>query len=159
MKNLFIIITILISSISVFGATKKHKMTQEEITNIVASTLYFEARGEGETGIKAVASIIWNRAHEKRWSKLGLAGVCLQKKQFECHNKGFKQANPIKVLDKKAWIYCQKIAKEMTNGTFKPITTGNHYLTVKLFNKVSSSHWAKKMIETKIIGNHIFGRC
>ena len=71
MKNLFIIITILISSISVFGATKKHKMTQEEITNIVASTLYFEARGEGETGIKAVASIIWNRAHEKRWSKLG----------------------------------------------------------------------------------------
>ena len=47
----------------------------------------------------------------------------------------------------------------MTNGTFKPITTGNHYLTVKLFNKVSSSHWAKKMIETKIIGNHIFGRC
>ena len=103
MNKLITIILFSIASIaSVFGAESK-----ERTIEVVAATLYHEARGEGEEGMRAVASVIYNRAHQKRWKKLGYSGVCLQKKQFSCHNNGFMKANPKKAADKNSdfeWI-------------------------------------------------------
>ena len=50
---------------------------------IIALTLMAEARGETSEGRRAVASVIWHRAHERNqtWED-----VCLAPKQFSCWN-------------------------------------------------------------------------
>lgn len=149
MNKLFSIIIISIATAaSVFGAESK-----ERIIEVVSSTLYHEARGEGENGMRAVASVIYNRANQKRWKKLGYSGVCLQKWQFSCHNKGFLKANPKKAADKKAYKLCAKIATEIANGTFKStVGKANHYCTNSC--KVS---WKSKLKNKIIVKNHVFG--
>ena len=142
-----IILFVILSSISAFAYTK------DETIEIVASTLYHEARSEYKNGgLEAVASIIQNRSEQKRWKKLGLAGICLQKKQFSCHNSGYKKAHPTKYADKLAYKKCKDIATKMVNGTFKSTVKGNHYCTVNC--KV---YWKSQLSDPVVVGNHIFG--
>lgn len=149
MKKFFTILTFTLATIaSVFGATE----SKEHIIEVVAATLYHEARGEGEEGMRAVASVIYNRANQKRWKKLGYSGVCLQKYQFSCHNKGFMKANPKKAGDKKAYKLCVKIATEIANNKFKSTVNANHYCTNNC--KVS---WKKLLKNKTVIKNHTFG--
>ena len=66
-------------------ATKKvGNWEQAKAMNVVARTLYMEARGEGKTGMNMVMTVIWNRAGG---DKAKLADVCLAKKQFSCWNE------------------------------------------------------------------------
>lgn len=148
MNKLFTAILILLSSVTVLFGSEKYNEVE-----VIASTIYHEARGEGIEGMDAVASIIYNRSNQTRWKKLGLAGVCLQKKQFSCHNNGFKPACPKTVLDKKAYKYCKDLANKMVNRSFKStIGNANHYCTIKC--KV---YWKAKLKNTIVVKNHIFG--
>lgn len=121
--------------------------------NILAGTIYDEARGESSEGRYAVASVIWNRAHQKRWSKLGLVGVCLQRMQFSGWNKGYLNIQIINKKQQQIWDECKQIAKQMLNNNFKPIINSNHYYNPKL----ASPSWGNKMKNIKYIGNHKFG--
>lgn len=121
-----------------------------EDIDIVAKTIYGEARGQGIEGMKAVASVIWNRANGNI-SKL--KSESLKPKQFSCWNKG-----PV-VPDKKSkvWLECEKIAKSMYSGGFTPITTGDHYFAYKGKYKVKNEpYWAlnRNPVDTK--GDHKF---
>ena len=56
--------------------------------DILACTLWAEARGEGYMGMKAVAHVIINRVKSARFaSDDTLASVCLRHVQFSCWNK------------------------------------------------------------------------
>lgn len=50
-----------------------------------ARTIYGEARGEGDDGMKAVAHVILNRVTDGRWGP-SLGSVCLAPYQFSCWN-------------------------------------------------------------------------
>ena len=97
-------------------ATKQEKtysgFTAAQASNIVARTLYMEARSERKTGIDAVASVIYNRADKKAEN---LPTVCLKEKQFSCWNditnkkpKTYKTIIPIgatkKGKDREMWM-------------------------------------------------------
>lgn len=115
---------------------------------VVADTIYLEARGEGEKGMRAVASVIYNRAKGKpeNYEK-----VCLKPKQFSCWNLGKYTVSPKKSKDIKAYEICKKIEEEMENGKFKPMGKWTHYFNPNLcFPK-----WAKGA-ELTHIGNHAF---
>lgn len=131
-------------------ATEEIKNSKE--IEIVASTLYHESRGESYEGKMAVASVIYNRSKQKRWSNLGLSGVCLQKYQFSCHNNGYKEAVPTNTLDRIALKECRSIAASMVGGSFEPTINSNHYCTT--WSNVS---WKNQLKDTVIIGSHIFG--
>lgn len=65
-------------------ATKKvGDWEQAKAMNVVARTLYMEARGEGASGMSMVMTVIWNRAGG---DKAKFADVCLARKQFSCWN-------------------------------------------------------------------------
>lgn len=55
---------------------------------VLARTLYGEARGEGRTGMEAVASVILYRANNPRWWGWSIVDVCLKPFQFSCWNSG-----------------------------------------------------------------------
>ena len=98
--------------------------------NVVARTLYMEARGEGDEGLKMVMTVIWNRSSG---DKEEFAPECLRYKQFSCWNKvpasqkttsGYSIQFPKGAFsggeDQAVWNRCQDLARSMFNGTFKP---------------------------------------
>ena len=118
---------------------------------IIADTLYMEARGEGEHGQRAVASVIYNRAHGKAEN---MESVCLKPKQFSCWNgKASKRVKiaPKNALDRQAYIIALKIEKELLNGNFAPLGEWTHYYNPRL----CSPKWAQGVPYVKI-GNHNF---
>ena len=153
-KHLIISIILFLSTIL---STYAKDYSRQESINIITSTLYHEARSEGEIGIRAVASVIYNRSERKPWKKLGLAGVCTQRKQFSCNNKGIRIPNPKGKADEKALKICEEVAIELVDKTFNPIHTCDHYVTIQFLKKAKSNHWCKNMKNTIIIRNHIFG--
>lgn len=132
-----------------------------QASNIVARTLYMEARSEGTNGMNAVASVIMNRAGKKAEN---LPGICLAEKQFSCWNdksnldaKSYTTLIPKgaakKGKDQDAWKYCQELAGKLMNEKFES-TVGNrnsyHTTGVK-------PDWDAKMKDKKTIGKHVFG--
>ena len=118
---------------------------------VVADTLYLEARGEGEAGLRAVASVIYNRA--KRSGKTCEA-VCLAPKQFSCWignaPKTLKIA-PKNGFDRRAYRLCQSIEAELLTGKFEPLGDWTHYYNPAL----CAPKWARGVAKVKI-GNHNF---
>ena len=90
---------------------------------IIADTLYMEARGEGEIGIRAVATVIYNRA---KGDVTKLEAVCLAPKQFSCWNNRSKVPLRIKASDIRAYSLCVKIEQELKSQKFYPIGNWTH---------------------------------
>ena len=129
---------------------------------ILAKTLYGEGRNQGERGMRAIATVIYNRAKGQRER---FAGVCLKPKQFSCWNGVDNIIVSSAPADKQAYEICCAIVKEMMDDTFIPVDkkekiTFTHYCTVKLFNSTKCAEWIKQVKEsgqpTVIIGDHIF---
>lgn len=88
----------------------------------VALTIWGEARGETVKGRQLVASVIWNRAGRRAGS---LDRVC-KAPAFSCW-RGMKLPDMNKPADRKAWQDCQRLARQMREGTFRPLTRATHY--------------------------------
>ncbi len=56
--------------------------------DVVARTIWGEARGDGVDGMTAVACVIMNRAHHPRWWGADPVMVCTKPWQFSCWNEG-----------------------------------------------------------------------
>jgi len=117
--------------------------------DIIAKTLYHEARGEGETGLRAVASVLHNRALKRNGKVSGyLCGVEAKRRlQFSCWN-GKRDLPKGKGY---SWSLCVKIAAEMTSGKFIPLHGHTHYYA---FNKCDPK-WARGKT-CLVIGRHKF---
>lgn len=128
--------------------------------DVVAETLYREARGEGWIGIKAVASVILNRSNA---SGKTLDEVCLASRQFSCWNgckrptvgvkRTWAEKGDLGRNEQMMWEYCKTIARMMVDGKFVPVVAANHYYA---HGKCRPS-WATAMKKITIIGNHTFG--
>lgn len=117
--------------------------------DILAKTLYHEARGEGEAGLRAVASVIHNRA-VKRYGKVSgtlCASEAKRKMQFSCWNGKMNLPGG----KGKVWKLCVKIASEMSCGEFVPVHCHTHYYAYKKCNP----KWASGTIGL-IVGSHKF---
>jgi N-acetylmuramoyl-L-alanine amidase len=121
-------------------------MTAEDT---IASTLWLEARGEGREGIKAVASVIANRAKK---SGKTYAFECLKAKQFSCWNDRARDVP--RNANGKAWEFCKSVARQMVAGKFKPTNKATHYYNFH----ICKPKWGSAMRDVVVIGNHRFGR-
>ena len=131
-------------------------------TNVLARTLYMEARGEGVVGMKMVMTVIWNRAGGKAEN---LSDVCLKPKQFSCWNNiSNKSPSTYKIefpkgatssgSDKDSWEICTRLAQMAFNGTFKPVN--EHWNAYYNPDKANPS-WASQLMNPKTIGHHKVG--
>lgn len=109
-------------------------MTEEDI-NILARTLYGEARGEyassGPAALIAIANVILNRL--KKGGRFGntISQVCLKPKQFSCWNEN----DPNLALLKDEGLHkdplfkiCKEVAEKVSSGLWPDLTRGcDHY--------------------------------
>lgn len=130
---------------------KKMNTVNNSIANMVAKTLWAEARGEGKVGIDAVASVINNRAKGRATN----VRKVIRPIQFESWNKGEPKVNIVSDEDQKIWNYCLELGKQIATNTFKPTGNWTHFynpLTVKKqpkwsinqpFDKIGKQHFLK----------------
>ncbi len=127
---------------------------QDEI-DCLAQAVYFEARSETANGQIAVAEVVMNRVRDPRFPKT-VCGVVYQGQYrdtgcqftFTCdgslHNK---PRGP-------AWDRAKAVAMNVMLGLNKPLTNkATHYHTDYV-----NPYWKAGMVETKVIGTHIFYR-
>lgn len=129
--------------------------------DILASTLWGEARGEPQEGKVAVANVVLNR-HKKPgwWSRQKgdgvpddtIAAVCLDPYQFSCWNKKDPNYPKIQKLKPEDAEECWVIAGLAVAGFLRDNTSGaTHYKTERARPK-----WARGKKPVVVIGNHQF---
>lgn len=131
----------------------------DEDVTILAKTIFGEARGEGLSGMEAVANVIMNRVkHAQKmgqyWWGNSVKDVCLKPFQFSCWNNNDPNKKVLEQDLKQNLIYgiCERIAVRAIKGLLKDNTNGaTHYHTKKTHPK-----WAHTAVPCAEIGGHIF---
>ncbi len=132
------------------------KYTQEDI-DIVARTLWGEARGENYQGRLAVAWVVRNRATKSpayNWPNTP-KGVCLQPWQFSCWNENDPNLSELKQVTTQDPIFkeCLAIAKFVLTGDIAdPTLEADHYYA----SWIKTPPWAVGKKVTATIGQHRF---
>lgn len=138
------------------------ELVKEKLSDLIlAATIYGEAGGEGEQGMKAVANVIKNRADSKGISP---KDVVLKPKQFSMwNNKQDKksQINYIKNINSQAlknpnvksvWDKAKSLVSTHINSKGDDVTKGaEYYHTISI-----KPYWTKNLEYTTTIGKHKF---
>ncbi len=127
--------------------------------DVLARTIYGEARGETVRGKEAVACVILNRvkrAHDRGgyWWGNTIEEVCLKPWQFSCWNEG--DPNRAKILSvepgHRVFDTCLRIARRAVSGCIDDMTKGaTHYHT-----KHVSPPWSRGKPVSFELGRHEF---
>lgn len=133
---------------------RKQLVDDNNEIDLLARTIWGEARGEGQTGMQAVANVIMNRVKNGGWWGATVQDVVLKKYQFSTWNEGDpnrEKALSVTIADPNFWT-AKKIAALAYNGRLDDITGGatNYHARSVL------PTWSMKMTKTATIGNHIF---
>ncbi len=128
---------------------------EAEEVNCLAEAVYYEARSEGTIGQMAVAEVVMNRVRDPRFPKT-VCDVVYQGHyrdpgcQFTFTCDGSLRHAP----SGEAWDRARAVALNVALGLSKPITNkATHYHTDYV-----NPYWKAGMVETKVIGTHIFYR-
>ena len=129
---------------------------------IMARTIYGEARGEKWAGKVAVAWVIRNRAeadlgrdNRPDWWGEGIAGVCLRPWQFSCWNAKDKMRPKIEAADSLKLADCIRVAfAVLTDEEPDPTKGATHYYA----SYIPEPKWAQGRTPTTVIGLHKFYR-
>jgi N-acetylmuramoyl-L-alanine amidase len=137
-------------------------------TEVVARTLFGEARGEGKQGMVAVACVIYNRAviagdyeddHGMPHPLYGdgsLASACKAPLQFSCWNAGDPNRALIERVTESEPIFLVAvgIGTDAENDQLDDITNGaTHYCDKRM---PLPPAWAKGKTPCFALGNHLF---
>ena len=125
--------------------------------DILARTIWGEARGEGIRGMEAVASVIMNRVfHRRRWPNT-VQGVAKQRAQFSAWNKN--DPNRPRMLavtdDDLQFRQAIEIAQRAVAGILPDQTNGADHFHA---TSIATPRWARGSKPVARIGRHIFYR-
>lgn len=131
---------------------------RDEARMVLARTLYGEARGEGRTGMVAVANVIMNRTVLGGWFGSGVIGVAKKPWQFSAWNANDPNRSVIENLKPNQGNAVFDMAYEIANsaiaGNLLDVTDGaTHYHADYV-----SPDWAESLTFTGQLGRHLFYR-
>lgn len=144
--------------------TEEKTMTEfyNDITvDVLARTLWGEARGEGTQGMLAVANVILNRvkvAENKGgfWWGNNVIQVCQKPYQFSCWNRSDPNFRKLSSVDERDLYFSTalRLARRAVIGCIDDITDrATHYHATTI-----TPYWAKGRTPLKTIGRHKFYR-
>jgi hypothetical protein len=123
----------------------------------LAEAMYYEARGEGEVGEKAIAEVVFHRMKARGYPHT-LCGVVYQGKgsghgcqfSFACNNELLQAKNY------GAWSRAKRLAARIVSGLDQ---LGNETAGAISFHAVDvEPEWGDRLVKTVQIGNHVFYR-
>lgn len=122
--------------------------------DVMARTIFGEARGEPYEGQIAVAHVILNRWRSGRWfSRATIEGTCLVRLQFSCWNHDDPTYRRITTVGTEELAPFIQIAKDAyDNTTLDPTDGATHYYA----DTIKEPLWAEGKTPTIKIGHHSF---
>ncbi|MGE5477060.1 MAG: cell wall hydrolase [Bacteroidales bacterium] len=122
--------------------------------DILARTLWGEARGESVRGIEAVAAVVVNRVRRGGWWGNSVETVCRKPMQFSCWNAGDPNRAKLEQVDEsdRQFRICLRIARRAIAGSVDDPTGGATHYHVRGLLPV----WARGRDPSAEIGNHLF---
>jgi spore germination cell wall hydrolase CwlJ-like protein len=120
----------------------------------LSEVLYYEARGEGAGGQKAIAEVVFHRMHKGKFGNSICAVVYEGKDKPGCQFSFTCNGDMKRPKQQEAWLRAEALAAQiLTNQSPRRNATGGalnfHAVTV-------APEWAETMDKTTQIGNHIF---
>lgn len=136
---------------------------QKELeVDVLARTLWGEARGEGSAGMQAVANVIVNRLrisenhHKPYWWGNTLIEICQKPFQFSCWNEGDPNLDQLLAVDETNihFMTAKRIARRAVYTQLDDMAEkATHYHAAGIM-----PFWAHKKQPVTVIGRHIFYR-
>lgn len=128
--------------------------------DVMARTLWGEARGEGVDGMQAVANVILNRvkiAQEKGgyWWGDDVISICQKPFQFSCWNKSDVNFIRLQKVDQKD-IHFTTALRISRRALHCGIIDNTHGATHYHSRFIDAPHWTKDVPPRAKIKNHIF---
>jgi N-acetylmuramoyl-L-alanine amidase len=126
--------------------------------DIMARTLWGEARSEGERGMQAVANVILYRAEHPGWWGVDIETVCKKKYQFSCWLQNDPNREKLIAVDDSdpEFAIALKVARQAIDGELEDITNGaTHY---KVTSLPWPADWGAPSPPVAVIGHHSFFR-
>lgn len=125
--------------------------------DVLARTLYGEARGEGVAGMQAIAWVVVNRVRRgpPRF-KPDVVGVVMAPHQFSCWSRSDPNSKICASVSESDPIFALAIyaASSVLSGEVRDMVGGaDHYHATWLRPYPA---WAASMKQTKVIGQHVF---
>ena len=132
-------------------------MNINDPADVLARTIWGEARGEPSGGMEAVASVILNRAAYPRWWGHDIVSVCLHPWQFSCWNADDPNRSQLMAVTEADPQFTEalNIAAAAVAGAL-PDTTNRADSYADL--RVCHPKWAANNAPVAKIGNHTFFR-
>lgn len=127
--------------------------------DILARTVYGEARGEGYRGMQAVANVVMNRValadQHPHFGDGSPAAACKAPWQFSCWNPNDPNLTKIESVTSEDTVFAQafQIANDAIKGLMSDITFGATFYYVK---SSPTPNWAEGQTPCQIIGKHLF---
>ena len=129
------------------------KAHSQNDSDCLTQAVYYEARGEGEDGMRAVAQVILNRVRHPAFPKT-ICGVVYQgayhgiscQFSFVCNGA---MAGPVEAW---AWRRAKDVASAALNGyVMKTVGTATHFHTTTV-----DPVWSATMVQVATVGGHTF---
>lgn len=129
-------------------------------TKCLAANIFYEARGETQEGMKAVAAVTLNRASSKLYPS-GVCSVVFQRKQFSwTHQQSFKDiqkvlqgdTSDLNQKDRQAYLQVVIVAQKPSKELTAVLPKGSLWYHASYVKPL----WAKGMQKVKRVGVHIF---
>jgi hypothetical protein len=124
----------------------------------LAEVLYYEARGEGTEGQKAVAEVVLQRTRDGNYPRT-ICGVVYEGVQSHSHYCQFSFACDGALRQPKegtTWSRVRRLADAIVSGAVRLAGETRH--AIAYHNTGVEPGWAETMVKTAQIGNHVFYR-
>lgn len=118
----------------------------------VALAMYWEARGEGEEGMRAIGAVIRNRMEDERFPDTACAVVREGGETPPCQFSWWCDGRHDSPAQGEPWETSQELAREVLTGRPRDPTGGALYF----HHAASDPPWTKE--RTARIGDHVFYR-
>ena len=122
----------------------------------LAEALYYEARGEGRTGQKAVAEVVFHRMNHGHYGHSICAVVYEGSRHPGCQFSFTCNGDMAHPREEAAWAQAEQLAAQILTGE---ITLHNMTGGATNYHAVSvNPYWAPTLKKTARIGRHVFYR-
>jgi len=125
-------------------------------SHCLAEVLYYEARGEGIEGEKAVAEVVLQRTKNRDYPETvcGVVHDGVQPDRLDCQFSFACDGSLRRPKERAAWTRARALAEKIMTGSMRlPNITGR---AIAYHAANVSPAWAQTMEKTAQIGNHVF---
>ncbi len=130
----------------------KGKEPLDDPLTCLARTIYWEAKGEGDEAMQAVANVVMNRLEHEGFPKTICAVVKQGRERGSCQFSWWCDGRPDKANETEAYAHAKEVARRVLNRQLGDVTHGALYF----HDQSVSPDRAKEYTRTATIGKHIF---